>query len=55
MFSVRIIALLFILQQAQPLKIALVRLAIEEATIPCSLLSPQHSANSEQNFLVWNM
>ena len=32
--------MLFILQHAPPLKIALVRLDNEEATIPCLLLSP---------------
>jgi hypothetical protein len=40
MFSARILAVLFILQNTPPLKIALVRLANEEATIPCLLLSP---------------
>jgi len=35
-----ILALLFILQCAPPLKIALVRLTNEEATIPGLLLSP---------------
>ena len=39
-FSVRILAVLFILQHVPPLHIALVRLASEEAAIPSLLLSP---------------
>jgi hypothetical protein len=39
MFSARILAVLFILQNTPPLKISLARLANEEATFPCLFLS----------------